>query len=322
MKILINELRYLMKFGVLTQSFRILKKVFSLKIFPEKVKMFFILKKHYYIKRYLKKEYRYLIEKYKNEEEYLNSEVSNKVWILWWQGIDNAPDIVKKCIDSIQENTLGKEIIILDKRNYCLYVDIPDVIIDKLENEKISKAFFSDILRMNLLSKYGGYWIDATIFMTGDILNKISEYKFFTLRLNENDEDNKKMVSRGRWCGFFIGGTCNILFKFCMEVLNDYCIKQNMLIDYFLIDYVINIAYEEISSVKDMIDDLPKNNENIFKLYDLLNLKFSECIFNELITTNDVHKLSYRNTFINHTEFNEITFYGQVMNKTKERLEE
>ena len=33
-----------------------------------------------------------------------NPKLRNKIWICWWQGIDNAPEIVKACVDSIRSN--------------------------------------------------------------------------------------------------------------------------------------------------------------------------------------------------------------------------
>ena len=50
-----------------------------------------------------------LISKY-NRGEYLELEPVNKdiaengripVWVCWWQGLDSAPDIVKRCVESI-----------------------------------------------------------------------------------------------------------------------------------------------------------------------------------------------------------------------------
>ena len=42
---------------------------------------------------------------------------NNVVWICWFQGLENAPDIVKRCVGSIQTNLKGKEIILIDNNN-------------------------------------------------------------------------------------------------------------------------------------------------------------------------------------------------------------
>ena len=42
---------------------------------------------------------------------------SDPIWIMWYQGIENAPDIVKCCIESVKENCSGHEVIVLSEQN-------------------------------------------------------------------------------------------------------------------------------------------------------------------------------------------------------------
>ena len=42
----------------------------------------------------------------------------NKIWICWWQGLDNAPEIVKACVASIERNAGDNEIIIITDKKY------------------------------------------------------------------------------------------------------------------------------------------------------------------------------------------------------------
>ena len=49
-----------------------------------------------------------LIQKYSCEK--LIHDNSKKVWICWLQGMENAPEIVKKCYDSVRKNLSDKEI--------------------------------------------------------------------------------------------------------------------------------------------------------------------------------------------------------------------
>ena len=41
----------------------------------------------------------------------------NKIWICWFQGEDKAPDLVKKCIDSVRKHASGYDVIILTEDN-------------------------------------------------------------------------------------------------------------------------------------------------------------------------------------------------------------
>lgn len=123
--------------------------------------------------------------KYKNSSEYpvlagkKNIQDNQTIWIYWHQGENNAPDIVKRCIASIKEHAGNHPVIILNKKTLQEYVKIPEFIEEKLRNKKISNAHYSDLVRITLLIAYGGYWFDATCFMTAGIPEIIEDAPFF-----------------------------------------------------------------------------------------------------------------------------------------------
>ena len=94
----------------------------------------------------------------------LNEMPSKKdyVWFCWLQGIDSAPKLVQDCYNSIRYWLKDKEIIVITKENYKQYVEFPDYIIEKWEKGIISNTHFSDLLRLELLIRHGGLWLDAT----------------------------------------------------------------------------------------------------------------------------------------------------------------
>jgi hypothetical protein len=76
----------------------------------------------------------------------------NIIWTYWHE--EHLPEFIKKCIDSWR-NTNAKIIIISDKT------------IDKYINTQsklnTSPQRRSDLLRLEVLGKYGGLWLDASI---------------------------------------------------------------------------------------------------------------------------------------------------------------
>lgn len=50
---------------------------------------------------------------------------------MWWQGINNAPALVKKCVNILKMRSPDYEVTFLDKDNYQEYVQIPSYITDK-----------------------------------------------------------------------------------------------------------------------------------------------------------------------------------------------
>lgn len=68
------------------------------------------------------------------------------------------PEIVKMCyrtqVKYAESN--NTKIILLSKDNICDYINIPQVILDKVERKIITLTHFSDIIRIYLLEQYGG----------------------------------------------------------------------------------------------------------------------------------------------------------------------
>ena len=117
------------------------------------------------ITKFLYKENKDIIEKYNRESHESNSKIDNgNVWVLWWQGIDMAPDIVKICVQSIRKNIGGRNLIILDESNFRDYANLNTKYEKLLKAEVISKTQFSDLLRLNLLYNQGGYGLTPHTF--------------------------------------------------------------------------------------------------------------------------------------------------------------
>lgn len=91
------------------------------------------------------------------------------IWQYWGQGESQVPEIVKICFESVDKNKGDYEVIRLSDENLSQYIDLPEVILRKERLGIMSKTFFSDLLRVSLLTKYGGVWLDATILLTGEL---------------------------------------------------------------------------------------------------------------------------------------------------------
>ncbi len=82
------------------------------------------------------------------------------VWILWYQGWENAPELAKRCLRSWQYHNPGWTIRTLDGENLSAYIDLSDLALPMERN----LTWLSDLVRMNLLRTHGGVWVDATTF--------------------------------------------------------------------------------------------------------------------------------------------------------------
>lgn len=288
-----NNMTYLTKRNrILLFIAKILRKLHT----PKKINIFFNTRRHSKIISYIENNYSDTIKKYEFSENLNKENVNNqsKIWIFWWQGIENAPPIVKSCIESVISKAKGSEVVIITKNNVDKYSDISEIIYSKLDDKKISLTHFSDILRFNLLKNHGGLWMDATIFVKEEF-EADGECDLFT-NTGFNDREFFNIAS-GRWTGFMIGGIKNHeLFKFMDEMFERYWKKEDSLIDYFLIDYILNIAYERnIGNFKFFIDNNINNNSNMFRLERHIFDAWDENKFAKICENTNFFKLSYKN---------------------------
>ena len=124
---------------------------------------------------------------YEKAEEY-DASGDKYIWICWFQGMENAPELVKRCYASVKRNMPDKEIIVITKENMDHYVDFPDHILKKWKRGLITDTKMSDFLRMELLIRYGGLWMDSTIFLSGPIPNWVYEKDIFMYAIDDSED--------------------------------------------------------------------------------------------------------------------------------------
>ena len=99
--------------------------------------------------------------------------IPKTIWMMWLQGLDNAPYIVQKCYASWQKLNPDWNIVFLDESNYRDYVDIQKTLDTDNKIEVQAKA---NLIRIQLLAKYGGVWIDATCFCLAPLDDWLQEH--------------------------------------------------------------------------------------------------------------------------------------------------
>ena len=161
--------------------------------------------------------------KFINQLPYYNHshKYSNKIFWCWFQGKEDIPKLYQTCLNSIKNNIKGYEIIIISEDNMNLYVHFPSYIIKKFKNNIISKTHLSDLLRLELLIKYGGTWIDASVLIT-----KYNETFFNKDLFFFQDFYNKNIVGSS-W--FISSEKDSPILKTTLDLLYEYWRKNNIL---------------------------------------------------------------------------------------------
>lgn len=219
----------------------------------------------------------------------------DSIWVCWWQGEEQMPEIVRICYKSLQEHANGHPIHLITKDNYKKYVEMPQWVLEKFAAGIISITHFSDLLRLTLLSRYGGLWMDATLYLTSDIPERIPY--FFTLKQKANNND---FVSMYRWSGYCIGGVVDnpIFSEAYILLILQYWRDHDKLINYYILDYVFDLLYASNEHIKKIIDDNPYNNPDVMFLANHMNLPYNDEEWTNVCKNTYIHKLSWKQHYV------------------------
>lgn len=86
--------------------------------------------------------------------------IPKTIWIYWDKGLDAAPDLVQEAYDSWKVMNPEYEVRFLDEKNVQDYFDF-NALFHKSSID-IGIAHKSDFIRVYLLSRFGGVWVDST----------------------------------------------------------------------------------------------------------------------------------------------------------------
>lgn len=156
------------------------------------------------------------------------------IWMCWFQGFESAPPIVRACRRSFErampKDTYLRCVSLDDVRQLC---NIPDSIWDKYERGVIPNAHLSDIVRLELLIKYGGVWADATVFrspLEGN--NSLPSYMTREhLFMYANAMSANSAIVTSSW--FIYATPQHPLLMLTRDLIYNYWSKENLLLRYF-----------------------------------------------------------------------------------------
>lgn len=240
----------------------------------------------------LRRKYKSFILQYM--KEYNCKELShvhgNKVWVCWLQGIENAPRIVQKCYHSLQKNIHDKEIILLTEENYRDYVQFPSFIQKKIDSGIIKGAHMTDLLRLELLIRYGGTWIDATVYCSGgnypDYL--LNSDLFLYQCLKPGLDGHSTCISN--W--MMTASSNNCLLLLTRALLYEYWSQNNKLINYFIFHDMFQLAIETYPEEWKKV--IPFSNSTPHILLLRLFEEYNSDAWKAIKLQSCFHKLSYK----------------------------
>ena len=233
------------------------------------------------------------------------------IWTMWWQGDNHLPNVIQLCRDSLKKNANGHPIVFLNKDNFRDYVALPSYVVDKINNGMISYTHIADIIRTCVLAEYGGMWIDAGVFVTKPItIPKKNMFFSPKMRYATHTANNNRWTVGCMYCSNGLR-----LFSFVRDMFYEFLSKEKSIIDYFQLDYTIKLAYILFPEVKNVIDNVDRNNENIHKSRYLFDKALDETRLNQLLYDNTFLSLTYRIPYPMQTGDGNETYYAALLRK-------
>lgn len=253
--------------------------------------------------------YRY-IDKYKNYQirEPLplgqNETVilNRTIWIYWKQGLDSAPKIVRKCYKSICSNKPDDfSIVLLTDENLNSYVQLPDYIWAKYNQGYITVTHLSDIIRLELLSMYGGCWIDATVFCSSTIPRYMMSGDMFFFKL-ASVMCNPVLKLSSWW---IYAEQSNRMIHLTRQMLYEYWKKENEIRSYFLLHIMMSKIIDEDPLSRGIFYNIPYfNSGNAHVLQGKLGVEYDRNEWEIIQNISPVHKLTYKKRYLQGDVYN------------------
>ena len=242
-------------------------------------------KNRLFIHEYLRRE---AAEKRKGEKTL--SAPEGKIWFLWMDGMENAPETVQMCAQSLKENLPGREIVFLSEENMRDHVCFPGFIEEKYNKGIITKTHMSDLLRLELLVRHGGTWVDATVFCTGgDIPGYMLDSDLFLFQdLKPGLDGHCQRTSS--W--LITARPYHPILRLTRALLYEYWRKHDKMVDYFLLHDFLELAIETYPEEWDKV--VPCSNAAPHILLLRLFEPCDEQVLEAVKAVTPFHKLTYK----------------------------
>jgi hypothetical protein len=229
--------------------------------------------------------------------------VDRPLWMYWAQSEAEMPPIVAACVKQARSGA-SERLVLLDDERLATLVDLPAAVYAKTF---ANKTHFSDILRVALLSRYGGIWMDATCLATiapQEVVEPRLGNGFLAFSRHAHDEF---MLSS--W--FMAAAPGAIIPTLLRNALFVYWDHRDELEHYFLVHYLFEALYYAHDGFRQQWDGRSLLDAyEAHRLQGRLHEPYTAAEWSQLVTASPIHKLTYKLDSRDRSG----TFYEHVVN--------
>lgn len=224
-------------------------------------------------------------------EDQPDREAPRRVFTLWLQGLEQAPPVVRACLDSIRKYA-GAELVVLDGRTVFDWIPLPERIVSLWKSGKMRAAHFADICRVELLYRYGGVWMDATCYLDAPLPAWLWEADFFVYKGGE--------VGLGAYAGiqncFIRAAKDAYLVKVWREAVLAYWAAEDSAMDYFVHQLLFSQAVAANPRAAELYAQMPSLVQDPTHVlwYDYADKPYDEALVHAVYSKALFQKLDYK----------------------------
>ncbi|GAB5429723.1 MAG: hypothetical protein Devi2KO_31820 [Devosia indica] len=174
--------------------------------------------------------------------------IPKKIWMLWQQGWDKAPDLVKACAESWRRTNPEWEVRLLNEADLSETIRGYDQI-----RSTLPRQARADIARTLLLNQHGGVWADSTLYCVRPLdewLPAVTRSGFFMFA------EPRPYRSLDNW--FIVGSKGNYMLAAMVEIFSAYLYRFEKPHRYFWMIYLTEHLAATDPIAREILQDMGK----------------------------------------------------------------
>lgn len=228
-------------------------------------------------------------------------------WQYWHQGVSpTTSKMVVECLRSVKKYSEDYEVVLLTSESVWDYIALPDFVFEKFGKDGFNFAKLANLIRLNLLSAYGGVWLDATLYLTAPIDERILNQDFFAFQRSKITPPDAELFLKfdplyfswnpkflaGMLNSFMVAKPGNKIISDLLSILLAYWKKERKVGQYYFFQICFKrmMQHDEWKNLNcEIVGDTDCHKLQVMSLE-----KFDRNIFEEIKSKSSVHKLTYR----------------------------
>lgn len=207
------------------------------------------------------------------------------VFVYWGTGVATAPALVRRCVAELEHRAPAGSVVVLDESLVHHYVSIPADVQARVRRDPTK---FSNLVRLALLERYGGVWLDATCLLSEPVEPAVEVHRrsgFFAFRHPE------RMLSS--W--FLAARPGNYVVSMLLKAHYTYWRHHERAVHYHVFNMLFEALYlldERFAAAWDATPEL--DGDAPYELQRVMYEPYDEERWQALVGGSFIHKLTHK----------------------------